>query len=155
MSSGNFASGKVGKIILGSTTLKIKNWSHQEVGKVADVTNTGGNGVEESLVTTVKYSGSFSFDYDLDAQPQDEAPGIFAGRKLQLEEFVSAEAYYLFTEVEVQSYKINSEVGGVINCSVDWQAQSAPTVPGVTAYSESSSGSSSSVSASSSSSLAG
>ena len=76
--AGNFASGKFGKVILGSSTLNIKSWSHQEVGKVADTTHTGGNGVETSLVTTVKYSGTFSFDYDLDAQPQpgSDAPYI-------------------------------------------------------------------------------
>ena len=142
-------------MVLGGVTLNIKNWSHQEVGKVADTTHTGGNGVETSLVTTVKYSGSFTFDYDLDAQPQDASPGLYAGRTAQLLEYVSAEAYYLFSTVEIQSYKINSEVGGVINCSVDWQAQAAPTIPAATAYSVSSSASSSTASESSSSSIAG
>lgn len=153
--AGNFASGKYGKVTFGGTTLNIKNWSHQEVGKVADTTHTGGNGIETSLVTTVKYSGSFSFDYDLDLQPQDAVPGLYAGKTAQLCEYVSAEAFFLFSTVEVQSFKVNSEVGGVINCSVDWQAQVAPTIPSTTAYSVSSSASSSSDSASSSSSVAG
>ena len=153
--AGNFASGKHGKVTFGGTVLNIKNWSHQEVGKVADTTHTGGGGIETSLVTTVKYTGSFAFDYDLDMQPQDDVPGLYAGKKAQLLEYVSTEAYFSFSTVEIQSFKVNSDVGGVINCSVDWQAQVAPTVPGATAYSASSSESSSSDSASTSSSVAG
>lgn len=153
--AGNFASGKDGKVTFGGTTLNIKSWNHTETGKVADTTHTGGNGVETSLVTTRKYSGTFTFDYDLDMQPQDAIPGLYAGKKAQLCEYVSREAYFLFITVEIQSFKVTSEVGGVITCSVDWQSQVAPTIPGTTAYSESSSASSSSDSASSSSSVAG
>ena len=155
MASGAFASGKSGKVTVGGLDLKIKNWSHDEVGKVVDVTNTGSGGVEESLVTTVKYSGQFVMDWDLNAQPTDEAPGLYPGKRVALLEYISSEQCYSFTEVEIQTCKPTSDVGGVVGFTVTWQAQVAPTYPGTTEYSESSSGSSSSASESSSSSLAG
>jgi len=151
----DYASGKYGKATFRTANVHLTGWTFRETGKVADTTNTGGGGVETSLVTTVKYAGTMKGVFDLTNAPQDEVPGIYAGAVAQLALYISAEAYYLFSGAEIQEFSLDSEVGGVVGWSATWQSQVAPTLPAATAYSVSSSESSSSQSESSSSSLAG
>lgn len=151
----NYASGKYGKMIIGGVTVHLTGWTYRATGKANDTTNSGTDGIETSKVGTIKHSGTFKGQYDLDAQPQDEAPGIEPGKEVALQLYVSRERFYDFTLAEISEFGVDSEVSGMITFNGSFQSQVAPTVPGATAYSESSSGSSSSDSASSSSSLAG
>lgn len=137
-----WASGNDGKGIFKGTTLDLTGWSLDVGGSDADLTNTGGKGLEEDMVITKGYTGEISGNWKLSAPPTNRPPALFRGECGTLLLYISPEAYHS-VEVEIKTFANESAVDDVIKWSATWKATEHPTWAGATAVSSSSSSSSS------------
>jgi len=148
-----WATGKYGKAVWNDVTLHLKRFSFGEAGgDDADVTHSGSAGVKQSQVVNTAYSGSFTGQWDLRNQPTSDNLNLRRGQIGTLKLYMSREAFWLISDCEIKSLQIESVVSDVITFTVNFATNTAPTVPGTTAYSSSSSSTSTSSTSSTSSS---
>lgn len=142
----NFAPGKYAQVIVGSTTIACQDgWSLSIAGDDEDITHSGSSGVKQFLNVNDLITGKIGGVWDLDVQPTDRPPALYRGEAVTLKLYISLEAYFT-VPARIKTFDAVGEINGAIKWTATFQATSAITMPGATAYSSSSSASSSSTS---------
>lgn len=138
-----WASGAFGKASFEDRDIDLTEWTIDVGGSDADLTNSGGNELEEDMVITKEYTGEISGNWRFSNQPTDRPPALFRGECGTLDLYISQEAFVRI-EVEIKTFGLVSAVNDVVKWVAGFKGTGHPTWPGPTARSSSSSSSSSS-----------
>ena len=137
-----FAPGKWGKATFGGNTVHLTNWSIEEGGDDADVTNSGTAGIKVAEPVNNQYTGTIEGVWDLNAQPTSNPPRIRRGSAGTMSLYLTPETFYGNYNVKILGLSITNTQNDVVRWTANFQATAAPTYPA--AYTPSSSSSSSS-----------
>lgn len=128
VAQGTQVSGKVCKVLSGSTNVNAKNWTLSHTNEVLDVTHTGSSGTFECISGLSKVEGSFEVDFDPNSPYYDSTRNIVPGRRFTLQCYIDANRFYSFT-AQISEVTPTVEVAGVVTCSVSFSASGAITQP--------------------------
>ena len=126
-------SGNDGKVLVGTTDLKITQWSKRKVNKREEVTNSetaqvGSVITRETLLTQHHYEGSVEADYSIDASPFDDPPDLEGVDNITLYLYEDATRFWTFT-ASVTNVAATHPVVGKIHYSFDWASEGSWTAP--------------------------
>jgi hypothetical protein len=122
----NYAKGKDGKIVLGSTTFNIVDWAIDEGGSDGDGTHTGSNGIELSVPCTTAYTGSFNLLVNATTPPTATTPKLQRGVEATGKFYISTTKYYE-APIVILTTSVSSTVKDLIKYAVTFQTTAALT----------------------------
>ncbi len=127
------ASGNDGKVVVGSTDLKVNKFTRRVNKKLEEVTNSGtaqvGGVITKQQKCVQKWlTGHVEADLDLDNMPHEDPPNLADGDVVALKLYYSATSYDNIPEAHIENLDVSLAVAGKISYAFDYTSDGTFTL---------------------------